>query len=123
MWSFDGKKFSQVDGPIPFVFGERLRINFVNDTMMEHPLHLHGMWMHLDNGNGAYNPRKHTVNLKPGERMFVEVEVDAPGHWAFHCHILTHMEAGMFQVVNVPDHLPDDGAEFRGRSHDSAAGS
>ncbi len=123
MWSFDGKKFSQVDGPIPFVLGERLRINFVNDTMMEHPLHLHGMWMHLDNGNGAYNPRKHTVNLKPGERMFVEVEVDAPGHWAFHCHILTHMEAGMFQVVNVPDHLPDDGAEFRGRPHDSAAGS
>ena len=123
MWSFDGKKFSQVDGPIPFVLGERLRINFVNDTMMEHPLHLHGMWMHLDNGNGAYNPRKHTVNLKPGERMFVEVEVDAPGHWAFHCHILTHMEAGMFQVVEVGDHLPDDGAEFRSRANDSEAGS
>ncbi|TDI25904.1 MAG: copper resistance system multicopper oxidase [Acidobacteria bacterium] len=109
MWSFDGKKFSQVDGPIPFVNGERLRINFVNDTMMEHPLHLHGMWMHLDNGNGAYNPRKHTVNLKPGERMFVEVEVDAPGQWAFHCHILTHMEAGMFRVVEVGDHVLDDG--------------
>ena len=124
MWSFDGKKFSQVDGPIPFVLGERLRINFVNDTMMEHPLHLHGMWMHLDNGHGAYNPRKHTVNLKPGERMFVEVEVDAPGRWAFHCHILTHMEAGMFRVVDVGDHLPDDGAEFRaGAAHDSEAGS
>ncbi len=109
MWSFDGKKFSQVDGPIPFVYGERLRINFVNDTMMEHPLHLHGMWMHLDNGNGAYNPRKHTVNLKPGERMFVEVEVDAPGRWAFHCHILTHMEAGMFRVVEVGDHVLGDG--------------
>ncbi len=109
MWSFDGKKSSQVDRPIPFVNGERLRINFVNDTMMDHPLHLHGMWMHLDTGNGAYNPRKHTVNLKPGERMFLEVEVDAPGRWAFHCHILYHMEAGMFRVVDVGDHVLDHG--------------
>jgi CopA family copper-resistance protein len=101
MWSFDGKKFTQVAGPIVFFHGERLRINFVNDTMMEHPLHLHGMWMHLVNGNGAHNPRKHTVNLKPGERMFVDVEVDAPGRWAFHCHILYHMDAGMFRVVDV----------------------
>ncbi len=123
MWSFDGKKFSQVDGPIPFVNGERLRINFVNDTMMEHPLHLHGMWMHLDNGNGAHNPRKHTVNLKPGERMFVEVEVDAPGQWAFHCHILYHMEAGMFRVVDVGDHVLDDGqakSGHRGMLRDEA---
>jgi CopA family copper-resistance protein len=103
MWSFDGKKFTQVDGPLQFINGERLRINFVNDTMMEHPLHLHGMWMHLDNGNGAHNPRKHTVNLKPGERMFVEVEVDAPGRWAFHCHILYHMDAGMFRIVEVTE--------------------
>ncbi len=122
MWSFDGKKFSQVDGPIRFVNGERLRINFVNDTMMEHPLHLHGMWMHLDNGNGAYNPRKHTVNLKPGERMFVEVEVDAPGQWAFHCHILTHMEAGMFRVVDVGDHVLDD-EQAEATPHDFEAGS
>ncbi len=117
MWSFDGKKFSEVAGPIPFVYGERLRINFVNDTMMEHPLHLHGMWMHLDNGNGAYNPRKHTVNLKPGERMFVEVEVDAPGRWAFHCHILYHMDAGMFRVVEVSDRAAaatGSGSEGRG---------
>ena len=123
MWSFDGKKFSQVDGPIPFVNGERLRINFVNDTMMEHPLHLHGMWMHLDNGNGAHNPRKHTVNLKPGERMFVEVEVNAPGQWAFHCHILYHMEAGMFRVVDVGDHVLDDGqakSGHRGMLRDEA---
>ena len=110
MWSFDGKKFSEVDGPIRCVDGERLRINFVNDTMMEHPLHLHGMWMHLDNGNGAYNPLKHTVNLKPGERMFVEVEVDAPGRWAFHCHVLYHMEAGMFRVVEVVDLADEEGA-------------
>ena len=123
MWSFDGEKFSQVDGPIRFVHGERLRINFVNDTMMEHPLHLHGMWMHLDNGNGAYNPRKHTVNLKPGERMFVEVEADAPGQWAFHCHILYHMEAGMFRVVDVGDHVLDEGpskAEHRAMPGDEA---
>ncbi|NKB87137.1 MAG: copper resistance system multicopper oxidase [Acidobacteria bacterium] len=106
MWSFDGKKFTQVEGPITFFHGERLRINFVNDTMMEHPLHLHGMWIHLVNGNGAHNPRKHTVNLKPGERMFVDVEVDAPGRWAFHCHILYHMDAGMFRVVDVVDASP-----------------
>ncbi len=112
MWSFDGKKFSQVDGPIRFVNGERLRINFVNDTMMEHPLHLHGMWMHLVNGNGEHNPRKHTVNLKPGERMFVDIEVDAPGRWAFHCHILYHMDAGMFRIVEVVDgdETENDGA-------------
>lgn len=101
MWSFDGKKFSQVDGPIPFHLGERLRIHFVNDTMMEHPLHLHGMWMHLVNGNGPLNPRKHTVNVKPAERLTVDVEVDAPGRWALHCHILYHMDAGMFRVVEV----------------------
>lgn len=123
MWSFDGKKFSRVDGPIQFVHGERLRINFVNDTMMEHPLHLHGMWMHLDNGNGAYNPRKHTVNLKPGERMVVEVEADALGQWAFHCHILYHMEAGMFRVVDVGDHVLDEQpskAEHRAMPGDEA---
>ena len=101
MWSFDGKKFSEVKGPIPFKYGERVRLTMVNDTMMEHPIHLHGMWMVLDNGNGAHNPRKHTISVKPAERLSVEIDADAPGNWAFHCHLLYHMEAGMFRVVNV----------------------
>ncbi len=101
MWSFDGKKFSEVKGPIPFRLGERLRVTFVNDTMMEHPIHLHGMWMELDNGSAAHNPRKHTINVKPAERVSFLVTPDTPGRWALHCHILYHMEAGMFRVVEV----------------------
>ncbi len=101
MWSFDGKKFSEVKAPIPFRFGERLRLILVNDTMMEHPIHLHGMWMELENDQGERIPRKHTVNLKPAERLSVLISVDAPGRWAFHCHILYHMEMGMFRVVRV----------------------
>lgn len=101
MWSFDGKKYSDAPEPIRFRYGERLRFTFVNDTMMEHPLHLHGMWMHLENGSGAYLPRKHTVVVKPAERLSVVISADAPGHWAFHCHLLLHMEAGMFRVVQV----------------------
>ncbi len=103
MWSFDGKKFSEVKGPIPFRRGERLRVTLVNDTMMEHPIHLHGMWMELDNGYAAHNPRKHTINVKPAERVSFLVTPDTPGRWAFHCHILYHMEAGMFRVVEVKD--------------------
>ncbi|MGD1807406.1 copper resistance system multicopper oxidase [Dapis sp. BLCC M126] len=103
MWSFDGKKYSEAKEPIQFYNGERLRLTFVNDTMMEHPIHLHGMWMELDNGAGAYKPRKHTVLVKPAERMSVDVTVDAPGNWAFHCHLLYHMKVGMFRVVSVTD--------------------
>ena len=86
---------------IAFHYGERLRFTWVNDTMMEHPLHLHGMFMALDNGRGANKPLKHTVILKPGERLSVDINVDAPGVWAFHCHVLYHMEAGMFRVISV----------------------
>ncbi|UVT19689.1 MAG: copper resistance system multicopper oxidase [Nitrospira sp.] len=103
MWSFNGKKYSDAPEPIRFHYGERLRLTFVNDTMMEHPLHLHGMWMHLENGAGKYLPRKHTVIVKPAERVSVAVTADAPGRWAFHCHLLLHMEAGMFRVVEVSD--------------------
>ena len=99
MWSFDGKKYSE-NKEITFYNGERLRLIFVNDTMMEHPIHLHGMWMELDNGAGEYKPRKHTINVKPAERLPVEVNVDAPGKWAFHCHLLYHMP-GMFRKVVV----------------------
>ena len=108
MWSFDGKKFSQDPEPIPFRLGERLRVTFVNDTMMAHPIHLHGMWMELDNGAGAYRPRKHTVNVKPAERLSVLVTPDTPGRWALHCHILYHMEAGMFRVVEVTERVALD---------------
>ena len=101
MWSFDGKKYSEAKTPIPFRYGERLRLIFVNDTMMEHPIHLHGMWMELENGAGAQQPRKHTINIKPAERVSVAVTADAPGRWALHCHLLLHMEMGMFRVVDV----------------------
>jgi CopA family copper-resistance protein len=101
MWSFDGKSYTKEMKPIEFYYGERLRFTWVNDSMMEHPLHLHGMWMELDNGQGAYKPRKHTIVLKPGERISSEITVDAPGVWAFHCHILYHMEVGMFRVISV----------------------
>jgi FtsP/CotA-like multicopper oxidase with cupredoxin domain len=105
MWSFDGKKYSQAKEPIRFYNGERVRLTFVNDTMMEHPIHLHGMWMELDNGSGSHKPRKHTINVKPAERLSVDITADAPGNWAFHCHLLYHMEVGMFRIVSVSDRV------------------
>jgi CopA family copper-resistance protein len=103
MWSFDGKKYSDAPDPIRFRYGERVRLTFVNDTMMEHPIHLHGMWMHLENGTGAHLPRKHVVIVKPAERLSVAVTADTPGPWAFHCHLLFHMDAGMFRIIEVSD--------------------
>lgn len=79
IWSFDGKKYPEATTPIAFRTGERLRFTFVNDTMMAHPLHLHGMWMELENGNGHFIPRKHTVSVKPAERVSVAITADAPG--------------------------------------------
>jgi CopA family copper-resistance protein len=101
MWSIDGKKYSESEAPIQFEYGERLRVTFVNDTMMEHPMHLHGMWMYPENGNGNYLPRKHTIIVKPAERVSVAVSANALGRWAFHCHMLLHMHMGMFRVVEV----------------------
>ena len=106
IWSFDGKKYSQAKEPIHFRYGERLRWTFVNDTMMEHTLHLHGLWMYLENGAGEHLPRKHTVIVKPAERVSVAITPDTKGHWAFHCHLLLHMDTGMFRVVEVSDHTP-----------------
>jgi CopA family copper-resistance protein len=100
MWSFDGKKYSE-QKEINFYYGERLRLTFVNDTMMEHPIHLHGMWMELVNGNGDYQPRKHTIIVKPAEKLSTEIDVDAKGKWAFHCHLMYHMDVGMFRRINV----------------------
>lgn len=101
MWSFDGKEYSESPEPIKIELGERVRLTLINDTMMEHPIHLHGMWMQLENGHGLEIPRKHTVNVKPAERLSVLVTPDALGPWAFHCHILYHMDMGMFRVVEV----------------------
>ena len=100
MWGFDGKKFSEAE-PIKFYHGERVRLTLVNDTMMNHPIHLHGMFMELDNGAGANKPRKHTINVKPAERLSLDITADALGNWAFHCHVLYHMEMGMFRIVSV----------------------
>lgn len=101
MWSFDGVQFHEVEGPIEFDYGERLRLILVNDTMMNHPIHLHGMWMELENGHGRAIPRKHTINIMPGARVSALINADAPGRWAFHCHLLYHMDMGMFRVVRV----------------------
>jgi CopA family copper-resistance protein len=103
MWSFDGEQFHEVDGPIEFKHNERLRLTLVNDTMMEHPIHLHGMWMELENGNGQYNPRQHTLLVQPAQRISALITPRDKGRWAFHCHILYHMERGMFRVVQVAD--------------------
>lgn len=101
MWSFDGVKFSEVTGPIVFREGERLRMTLVNDTMMPHPIHLHGMFFQLVNGETDHKPNKHTVVVKPGEKLSIDISADAVGDWAFHCHLLYHMHAGMFRVVTV----------------------
>ena len=100
MWGFDGKKFSEAE-PIQLQYGERVRLTLVNDTMMNHPIHIHGMFMELDNGAGPFKPKKHTINVKPAERLSLDITADALGNWAFHCHILYHMDAGMFRVVSV----------------------
>jgi len=100
IWGFDGKKFSEA-GPIELKRGDRVRFVLINDTMMEHPIHLHGLWSELENGHGEYRPYKHTINVKPGEKLSYLVSADTPGRWAYHCHLLYHMETGMFREVRV----------------------
>jgi CopA family copper-resistance protein len=99
-WGFNGKKFSEAK-PIPVKLGERVRFVLINDTMMEHPIHLHGFLFSLENGQDDKPPLKHTVNVKPGERMSFYFTAHTRGHWAFHCHLLYHMEMGMFRTVVV----------------------
>ena len=99
-WSFDGLKHSQT-GPIRLNYGERMRITLVNDTMMSHPIHLHGMWSDLEDDNGRFLVRKHTVDMPPGSKRSYRVRADALGRWAFHCHLLYHMESGMMREVQV----------------------
>lgn len=100
MWSFDGVKFSDA-APIMLKLGERVRFTLINDTMMDHPMHLHGVWSELENGQGDYRPYKHTILVKPAERLSFLVSADEPGRWAFHCHLLYHMELGMMREVRI----------------------
>ncbi len=101
MWSFDGRRFSEVVEPIRFARNERVRVTLVNDTMMQHPIHLHGHFFEVVTGRPGRHPRKHTVNVLPGSKISFDLTADAPGDWAFHCHLLFHMHAGMFNVVTV----------------------
>jgi CopA family copper-resistance protein len=100
IWSFNGQKFSEAQ-PLRLNFGERVRITLVNDTMMTHPIHLHGMWSEVETPNGEFQVRKHTVMVNPAQRISYAVTADALGRWAYHCHLLYHMEAGMFRAVEV----------------------
>ena len=101
MWSFDGEKFSDRTEPIPFRHMERVRVNLINDTMMPHPIHLHGHFFEVVTGNSGHHPLKHTVNVLPGGKVSFDLTADGLGDWAFHCHMLLHMHAGMFRVVTV----------------------
>jgi CopA family copper-resistance protein len=101
-WGFNGQKFSDVE-PIRLTYGERMRIVLVNDTMMTHPIHLHGMWSDLEDEQGNFMVRKHTIDMPPGSRRGYRVRADALGSWAYHCHLLYHMEAGMMRQVRVDE--------------------
>ncbi|MBB5987085.1 copper resistance system multicopper oxidase [Sphingobium lignivorans] len=101
MWSFDGEKMSDVHEPIPFTEGERVRVKLINDSMMAHPIHIHGHFFELVTGHGDYAPRKHTVIVQPGGIVTWDFTADAVGDWAFHCHLLYHMAAGMMRILSV----------------------
>ncbi|PMV85705.1 MULTISPECIES: copper resistance system multicopper oxidase [unclassified Pseudomonas] len=101
-WSFNGVKFADAE-PLRLKYSERVRIVLVNDTMMTHPIHLHGMWSDLEDENGEFMVRKHTIDMPPGSRRSYRVTADALGRWAYHCHLLYHMEMGMFREVRVEE--------------------
>jgi CopA family copper-resistance protein len=100
IWSINGRKLSEAE-PLRLKYGERVRFKFVNETMMSHPMHLHGMWSILDTGKGRLDPIKHTVSIAPGTTVYTETEVDVTGQWAFHCHLSYHADAGMFRKVII----------------------
>ncbi len=102
VWSFDGRKLSE-SHPIRFDYGERLRLVLINDSMMTHPIHLHGMWSEVESSDGSFLFRKHTVVVRPGQQLSYAVSANALGRWAYHCHLLYHMEGGMFREVVVAD--------------------
>jgi len=99
-WSLDGLEFGK-STPVHFRHGERLRVILHNDTMMTHPMHLHGMWSELEDPDGRFLARRHTISVQPAQRVSFRVSADAPGRWAWHCHLLYHMDAGMFREVVV----------------------
>jgi FtsP/CotA-like multicopper oxidase with cupredoxin domain len=101
-WSFNGIPFAGAE-PLRLNYGERMRIVLVNDTMMQHPIHLHGLWSDLEDDQGNFHLRKHTIDMPPGTRRTYRVRADALGRWAFHCHLLYHMEAGMMREVRVEE--------------------
>jgi FtsP/CotA-like multicopper oxidase with cupredoxin domain len=100
LWSFDAARYAKAP-PLRLRHGEHVRITLVNDTMMTHPIHLHGMWSELEAPDGTFQARKHTVVVQPAQQVSYRVSADAPGRWAWHCHLLYHMEAGMFREVVV----------------------
>jgi CopA family copper-resistance protein len=102
VWSFNGVRFADAE-PLRLKYGERLRVVLVNDTMMTHPIHLHGMWSDLEDERGRFLVRKHTIDMPPGTRRSYRVTADALGRWAYHCHLLFHMETGMFREVRVEE--------------------
>ncbi len=109
MWSMDGEQLSENPEPYRFARNERVRLRLINDTMMTHPMHLHGHFFEIVNGHGAHQPFKHTVRVLPGGYIDLDLTADAPGDWAFHCHLLYHLHAGMMRVVKVRP-LAGDGA-------------
>ena len=130
IWSINGVKYEDAE-PIRLRMGERGRFKFGNETMMTHPMHLHGMWTILDTGSGARDPIKPTVSVAPGTTLYTETEVDAPGQWAFHCHLSYHMAGGMFrkvivegapkQAMSMPaaDHGAEPAAAAHSHAHDA----
>ncbi len=109
MWSFDGKKFSEAEA-LKFAHGERLRIVLVNDSMMTHPIHLHGMWSELESPDGAFQVRKHTILVQPAQRVSYLVTADALGRWAYHCHLLSpHGSRDVSRSDRGPRAPPSDG--------------
>ena len=101
-WSMNGVKFADAE-PLRLKYGERLRLVLVNDTMMHHPIHLHGMWSDLEDEHGNFKVRKHTIDMPPGTRRSYRVTADALGRWAYHCHLMYHMDLGMFREVRVDE--------------------
>jgi FtsP/CotA-like multicopper oxidase with cupredoxin domain len=97
----DGQQLSERPEPYRFARNERLRMRLINDTMMTHPMHIHGHYWQVVNGHGSHQPYKHTVRVLPGSFIDLDMTADAPGDWAFHCHLLYHMHAGMMRVVKV----------------------
>ncbi|MEQ8587361.1 MAG: copper resistance system multicopper oxidase [Thalassobaculaceae bacterium] len=121
IWSINGVKYADAD-PIRLQYGERVRFKFVNETMMTHPMHLHGMWSILEVGQDKWNPVKHVVSVAPGTTLYMETEVDAPGQWAFHCHLSYHADSGMFRKVVVEGGPTGKSAELSSPSRTATGG-